>query len=355
VNYIEKVTSALLKSQNALLESPTGTGKTLCLLCGTLAWQVQNKTRMSKTQGGQQVPLQYSDGPTAIAAAAAGMGAGGAGAAKPSVIVYASRTHAQLAQVVSELRASGYTPRMSVLGSREQLCIHSRISKLRGSALNHACNTTCGSRGCTYKNNLESYTASAEGTGSAPSPILDIEQLNEMGRRDQICPYFFSRDSSTNADIVLLPYNYLVDSSIRATLKVAWENAIVIFDEAHNLESVATDATSFSISSNDIAACIAEMQQVVRALQVQAMESKGGGPASDEGPGTGGGGGGKQQPPNVDRCIQVLTHMFELERRLDGVPLSAIANMGQAVGKVFPGKWLLEVMEQSGFRVELVC
>jgi regulator of telomere elongation helicase 1 len=38
---------------------------------------------------------------------------------------------------------------------------------------------------------------------------------------------------------------------------------VVIFDEAHNLESFASDSASFDLSSVDVSGCISEVQKVI--------------------------------------------------------------------------------------------
>ncbi len=72
--------------------------------------------------------------------------------------------------------------------------------------------------------------------GSAPLEPHDIEDLCKYGKRVRACPYFLSRAWVENADLVLAPYNYLLDPVIRAAMKINVKNAVMIFDEAHNIE-----------------------------------------------------------------------------------------------------------------------
>ena len=306
LDYMRSTIRAISASTNALLESPTGTGKTLSLLCATLAWQKHMRAMSARVTH----KLEYNSGPTTIASSSSSSvqavitdkaNQKKKTTSTPCTIVYASRTHSQLAQVVDELKSTNYRPRMTVLGSRDQLCIHVKISKLKSGALNNACNSLNSQRGCSFKNNLEKYSPATEGNAMS---VMDIEEVKRVvGHTDRVCPYFYTRELSANADLVLLPYNYLLDSSIRNTLKLDWQNSVIIFDEAHNLERVASDAASFTLTSTDLAGCIMELQSVLKSLQ-ETKESMG--DAKEEtiskgsdplfGGGGGGGGGGKEPP-----------------------------------------------------------
>lgn len=324
VEYMDKVITAIRQRTNALLESPTGTGKTLCLLCSSLAWQVFD----ARVNPHRPIPNAPPGDPLAS------MG--------KTVIIYATRTHSQLQQVVNELRSTAYRPKMSILGSRDQLCVHERISKLKGAALNHACSSIVGKHGCTYRNNLDGFS-----DGMAENEVLDIEDLTIVGKKKKICPYYYSRDTSAAADIVFMPYNYLLDSAIRRTMKINFENSVVIFDEAHNLEKVAADSASFTITSTDVAACIKELQKVLQKLREDEISSRTEDDTSKTSKGTFDFES-TVEKPTLQGVTQILRSLFTLEAEFDNVDLRPNV-VNETPAAKFPGRWLVDVFFRAGF------
>lgn len=51
--------------------------------------------------------------------------------------------------------------------------------------------------------------------GTMRHQLFDIEDLVKSGRRIHGCPYFAARTLAQSADLILCPYNYLVDPRTR--------------------------------------------------------------------------------------------------------------------------------------------
>lgn len=75
------------------------------------------------------------------------------------------------------------------------------------------------------------------------------------------------RGATDHADLILMPYNYLMDAESRKPYEMRWKDSIIIFDEAHNLEGVAADSLSVEISSSLISGCIAEVDRSFSRMQ----------------------------------------------------------------------------------------
>lgn len=170
-------------------------------------------------------------------------------------IIYSSRTHSQLKQVMSELNTTGYRPRVAVLGSRQQSCLHPKVQNLPTAACNQACRSLTSKRACKWHNNVEQFV---KANPDMNENIMDIEELGKMAASRIVCPYYLSREMAGSAELVFLPYNYLVDAKTRTGLGITFENSILIFDEAHNVESVCSDAASFDLTAVVLAGAIEE-------------------------------------------------------------------------------------------------
>ncbi|GFE53474.1 DNA repair protein [Babesia ovis] len=280
--FMETVIKAVKNGKNALLESPTGTGKTLSLICSTLAciWHTRFKDDATF-----KIKETVSSGDLCLLDTIADLRNSiklGAKTAKPKGtprmnIIYASRTHSQLKQVIREAKKTSYANEFAskglttvVLGSRDQLCIHAGRGNVTGEALNAFCKKMVQSQGCLYYNGLK------KGKGANKIQFyefMDIEDLVLLGKSTRCCPFYASRDAHEIADITMLPYNYLLSPMSRDAMEIKLRNAVLIIDEAHNVESVAEAAAAFTVRQVDIARYLMALRRFAEAYK-KANESQ---------------------------------------------------------------------------------
>ena len=202
-----------LKSQHhVVLESPTGTGKSAAILCTVLAWQ-----RYQYDLDCKKVQQCQGDGDKGQS----GQADSGDADVKRVKIIYCSRTHSQVAQMVQSLRATSYRPRMAILGSRERLCIHKSIKprngdEIKGVNVNNECRARVRNTEKARKHRLNNGSNNGEpyidddppeampGDGDASADQHGEPSQDDDGytRRRKTCPHYRQLTTTRVANLI---------------------------------------------------------------------------------------------------------------------------------------------------------
>ncbi|KAI1082538.1 DNA repair helicase [Whalleya microplaca] len=189
-------------------------------------------------------------------------------------IYYASRTHSQLSQFISELRRPSFPTSLpdSLLGSnpdaesegikhlplssRQRLCINPSVSRLGSlSAINDRCAELQQSKSkdkCQFVPNADNLSLTHQFRDSTLATLPDIEDLFELGKKLQVCPYYASRTAVPGAEIITLPYPLLLQKTARDALGIQLEGNVVVIDEAHNIMDAVANVYASEIGLGEL-------------------------------------------------------------------------------------------------------
>eukprot|EP00095_Tigriopus_kingsejongensis_P006022 snap_masked-scaffold671_size114370-processed-gene-0.21 protein:Tk06022 transcript:snap_masked-scaffold671_size114370-processed-gene-0.21-mRNA-1 annotation:"tfiih basal transcription factor complex helicase subunit" len=238
-SYMLELKRALDARGHCLLEMPSGTGKTVSLLALILAYMEQNPGQVSK-------------------------------------LVYCSRTIPEIEKVLEELRQllAFYNDSVGeplnlvglVLSSRKNLCLHPEVSRERdGKVVDARCHALVAphvrerhARDPTSTPVCDFYEGfEREGRElRLPPGAYVLEDLKAWGRARGMCPYFLARHALAQAQVVVYSYHYLLDPKIAELVsKDLPANAVVVFDEAHNIDNTCIDSMSVKITRKLLERC----------------------------------------------------------------------------------------------------
>lgn len=210
----------------AVMESPTGTGKTVCSLSGVLS---------SALESGRKT-------------------------------LFLTRTKSQQRQVISELRS--ISKRIPVFGIAMQGRTESTCPSIRGDPelssgtpeeLSKYCSAMKkeenGKRGCAF------FSRMCEGgiedaLKYMKSELPEPEELQSYCAGRGICPYETAKAALSHADVIAAPYSFFAVPDVRKRLE-DWGNftlqdVTVIVDEAHNLPDYLREIMTFEYTMRAI-------------------------------------------------------------------------------------------------------
>ncbi len=229
---ISDIRTSLDQARHIVIESGTGTGKTITSLAGALEHAVPRGKK----------------------------------------VVYITRTISQSDQVMKELRAVSSLKDVCgiTVTGRNKSCPLLQARPDFDSLSPSALSTLCSDRkeksqqgrpgGCPYFEKTQHSLETVEAYCKANFPKSD--ELDAYCRNIDVCPYEAKKALMKDFDVVVAPYIHIIDPDIRerflANLGVDEKGFVLIVDEAHNLMDAVREQESFTISTRLVMSALDE-------------------------------------------------------------------------------------------------
>ena len=238
---MHNITNALTTGKHFVFESGTGSGKTICALSAALPYALAHNKK----------------------------------------ILYTTRTNAQQQQVIVELRSiQNKTKDKRIFGvgmqGRGNMCLLARedpdIANGSSEELSKFCSnqkklaTSNNSKGCSYYRQVLHDKQKIDGLIEWTKKNLPTaEEFIQVCQKKGVCPYEVNKIMIREATVVVVPYIYVFDKTIRIMLfdwlSVSDDDIILIVDEAHNLPNYIRDLFSAQLSMWMLNSCVSEAKK----------------------------------------------------------------------------------------------
>ena len=226
MDIVRDITTALAGSNHIIMESGTGTGKTICALAGGLHHAKMNGKK----------------------------------------IIYLTRTISQSDQVMRELSAISRIKHVSgmTLSGRKRSCPLLRAIPGYDDLMPHVLANLCEEKkakslrgeqgGCRYFVRVKTFAPKIDSFCRESFPSSD--ELDNFCESLDVCPYEARKILIPNADVIVAPYVHILSEDIRTNLLAHMrcddDKILLIVDEAHNLIPAAREQGSFTIRIKDL-------------------------------------------------------------------------------------------------------
>ena len=194
-------------------------------------------------------------------------------------LVYCSRTVPEIEKALAELkrlmeyRARFNTPdgsetddmgqmediRAVGLSSRKNLCINPSVNQERkGKVIDARCRDLTSAWACEKGRqnpgsvelcDFHEELGKLEPGHLIPPGVWTLEELKEYATEKGICPYFAVRRMIGFCDVIVYSFHYLLDPKVAEQVsRELSKDAIVVFDEAHNIDNVCIESLSIDLT-----------------------------------------------------------------------------------------------------------